>query len=138
MYAQYQERKEDRDAKAKAKRARQEANTDHDDEFEGFAEKHELGNETDASSDADLVEDEDDDDAETDEEDVDLLNDLRPKEQNKGALSGRAASFFQQDLFKDIGGIDEGADSEAQNEDKGGDSGVDVDSPELKLSLIHI
>ncbi|KAI6824185.1 hypothetical protein KC332_g6917 [Hortaea werneckii] len=132
MYAQYQERKEDRDAKAKAKRARQEANTDHDDEFEGFAEKHELGNETDASSDADLVEDEDDDDAETDEEDVDLLNDLRPKEQKKGALSGRAASFFQQDLFKDLEGIDEGADSEAENEDKGRDSGVDVDSPELK------
>ncbi|TKA29174.1 hypothetical protein B0A50_03684 [Salinomyces thailandicus] len=129
MYAQYQEKREDRDAKAKAKRARKEANNDHEDEFEGFGEKGgNKAEDTDASSDADLIEDEDDE-LDTDEEDVELLNELRPKEEKKGALSGRAASFFQQDIFKDLDGLDDGAESEAEKEQ---DSGVDVDSPPLK------
>ncbi|KAF2767705.1 FtsJ-domain-containing protein, partial [Teratosphaeria nubilosa] len=121
MYGQYQERREDRDAKARAKRLRTAANADNDDEFEGFDDK-EDGAETDASSDADLMED-DDDDYTTDEEDAKLLDDLRPKEQKKaGALSGRAASFFQQDIFKDLGGIEDGEDEVEQR-----DSGVDSD-----------
>ncbi|KAK5137276.1 hypothetical protein LTR08_000246 [Meristemomyces frigidus] len=132
MYEQYQERREDRDAKAKAKRMRKEANADHDDEFEGFDgedEDEDRGAETDASSDADLLEDEDDD-ADLEDGDATLLNELRPKDQMKGGLSGRAASFFQQDIFKDLGGVDdEGEDSEVE---KQRDSGVDVDSPPLK------
>ncbi|KAH9843382.1 hypothetical protein Tdes44962_MAKER07452 [Teratosphaeria destructans] len=135
MYEQYQERKEDRDAKARAKRLRKAANADNDDEFEGFDDKEE-GAETDASSDADLMED-DDDDYETDEEDAKLLDDLRPKEQKKpGALSGRAASFFQQDIFKDLGGIEDSEDEVEQR-----DSGVDVGSgsstsPPLKAKKV--
>ena len=128
MYTQYQERREDRDAKAKTKRARKEANTDHDDEFEGFGEKGE-GADTDASEDDGLVED-DDDDVSTDEEDAELLNELKPKEK-KGALSGRAASFFQQDIFKGLDGIEDGAEDEVEKER---DSGVDVDSPPLKAA----
>ncbi|KAK4539167.1 hypothetical protein LTR36_001190 [Oleoguttula mirabilis] len=128
MYEQYQERREDRDAKVKAKRARKQANGEDDEEFEGF-DGEDKGAETDASSDADLVEDEDDDLA-TDEEDTTLLNELRPKDQMKGGLSGRAASFFQQDIFKDLGGVeDDGDESEAE---KARDSGIDVDSPPLK------
>jgi len=130
MYEQYQERREDRDAKAKAKRARKEANLEHDDDFEGF-DADDKDAETDASSDADLIEDEDDE-FETDEEDAELLNELRAKDQKKGGLSGRAASFFEQDIFKDLGGIDDGAESETEKER---DSGVDLDSPPLKATL---
>lgn len=131
MYEQYQERREDRDAKARAKRARKQANGEDDEEFEGFDGRKEDGAETDASSDGDLIED-DDDELATDEEDATLLNELRPKDQMRGGLSGRAASFFQQDIFKDLGGVeDDGAESEAEKER---DSGVDVDSPLLKAT----
>ncbi|KAK4554434.1 AdoMet-dependent rRNA methyltransferase spb1 [Recurvomyces mirabilis] len=124
MYEKYQEGKEDRDAKARAKRIRMEANGDNDDEFEGF-DGEDKGAETDASSDAGIVEDESGD--ETDEEEAELLNQLAPKENvKKGALSGRAASFFQQDIFADIGGIEEEADDE--DADLARDSGVDVNS----------
>jgi AdoMet-dependent rRNA methyltransferase SPB1 len=138
MYEMYQERREDRDAKARAKRARKDANADHDDEFEGFDD--DKGAETDASSDAGLVED-DDDDFSTDDEDVELLNELRPKEEKKpGALSGRAASFFQQDIFKDLGELDEEEHEEEEHEEEEAaeveqrDSAVEVSSasPPLK------
>jgi len=126
MYELFQERREDRDAKARAKRARRDANADNDDEFEGF-DNDDKGVETDASSDVDLVEDEDYE-SETDESDAQLLNELQPKDQNKpGALSRRAASFFQNEIFKSIGEI-EGPDSEDEEEIEQRDSGVEVGS----------
>lgn len=126
MYELFQERREDRDAKARAKRARRDANADNDDEFEGFA-NDDKGVETDASSDVDLVEDEDYE-SETDESDAQLLNELQPKDQNKaGALSRRAASFFQHEIFKSIGEIEE-PDSEDDEEIEQRDSGVEVGS----------
>lgn len=137
MYEQYQERKEDRDTKARAKRARKEARgSDDDEEFEGF-DADEKGADTDATSDEDLVEDEDDDDdIEMGEDNTELLNDLRPRlEEKRGGLSGRASSFFQQDIFKDLGGMDDFDEGEAEKER---DSGVDLDSaspsPDLKES----
>lgn len=134
MYESYQERREDRDTKARAKRIRREAQPD-EDEFEGF-DGQDQGAETDASSDADLIEDDSADDLDS-EPDGDIITTLQPKVAEKNGLSGRAASFFQQDIFKDIVGINnEGEDSEVERER---DSGVDVasgsPSPELKTSM---
>ncbi|EMC98465.1 hypothetical protein BAUCODRAFT_87111 [Baudoinia panamericana UAMH 10762] len=129
LYESYQERKEDRDTKARAKRVRKETNPgESDDEFEGFDKAADEGAETDASSDADLIEDNDDDDLETGVEDAALLNDLAPKDgPRQGALSGRAASFFQQDIFRDLE-VDNDLDDEAHLDheaDVGRDSGID-------------
>ena len=128
MYEDYQVRKEDRDTKARAKRVRKQARGDEEEEeFEGF-EGEGKGAETDASSDAELMED---DDASEGEGDADgaMMTGLSGKDPKQGGLSGRAASFFQQDIFKDIGGVDDGAESEVEVER---DSGVDLTSPELK------
>lgn len=131
MYEQYQEKKEDRDTKARAKRARKEAGKNREDEFEGFDDE-EKGADTDASSDAELVEeDHSDSDWSDEDEEQGLTTTLRPKNK-KGELSNRAASFFQQDIFSGIDGLDE--DEEMQDADKGRDSGIDVDSPELKAA----
>jgi len=122
MYEQYQERREDRDTKARAKRTRKEARGQDDEDFEGF-DAQEREADTDASSDADLVEDEDEElDSDDDQGEDGLLTDLVPQP-SKDGLSGRAASFFQQDIFKDLGGFDDGAASELER-----DSGVDVGS----------
>ncbi|KAK5118986.1 hypothetical protein LTR62_000197 [Meristemomyces frigidus] len=124
MYNKYQEGKEDRNAKARAKRIRREANGEDEEAFEGFDEEDE-GAETDASSDAGIVEESGDED--TDGEEAELLNKLVPREDlKKGQLSGRASSFFQQDIFQDIGGMED--DAEDEEVDLGRDSGVDVGS----------
>ena len=125
MYEQYQEKKEDRDAKARAKRVRKETRgEDDDDEFDGFGEDKdsEAGAETDGSSDDDLIEDDDS----ADEGSVGeprLMAGLKGREDTKSGLSGRAANFFQQDIFKNLDGMDEEPDS-----DMGKDSGIDVNS----------
>lgn len=128
MYEMYQARREDRDAKARAKRARKEAKgDDQEEEFEDFDAREKTAD-TDASSDEDLLEDEDD--SGSDAEDGDgLMTDLRPKDDKKGGLSRRAAAFFQQDMFDGIEGLDDEDDTNAEKER---DSGIDVDSPELK------
>ncbi|CAK3973758.1 et-dependent rRNA methyltransferase SPB1 [Lecanosticta acicola] len=127
MYELYQQGRENRDAKARAKRVRKEAKGDEEEEFEDF-DTREKGADTDASSDDGLVEDEDD--SESDEDDGDgLTTDLAPKDDKQGGLSRRAAAFFQQDLFDGIEGLDEDVEADAEKER---DSGIDVDSPELK------
>jgi AdoMet-dependent rRNA methyltransferase SPB1 len=133
LYEQYQEKKEDRDTKARAKRARKLARgNDIEEEFEGFDAEGKDG--SDESSDDGLLED--DDDSDSDHEDVGegLLTDLQGKDTKEGGLTRRAASFFQQDIFKGIDGLDEEEEDEEDEPeaDKGRDSGVDVDSPELK------
>ena len=127
MYEDYQVRKEDRDTKTRAKRVRREAHGEDGEEFEGF-DGEDKAAETDASSDASLIENESADDFGGDSDgDGRMMTDLQQKKE--GTLSGRAASFFQQDIFKDMGGLEDDIDMD-------GDSGVDVGSgspsPELK------
>jgi AdoMet-dependent rRNA methyltransferase SPB1 len=111
LYEQYQERKSDADAKFRAKKARKE----HEDgDWEGFsADNH-------SSDDDELNEDSSDDSA---DEDVpskgSLLTDLDRGEKKAGGLSKRAAQFFDQDIFKDIGGIpEEELEPEMQDDDE--------------------
>jgi len=125
MYEQYQSRKEERDAKARAKRMRKEHK---DDEFEGFSDK-----EKDEDSDGDLVEDvASDDSSDEDDDDRNLVTDLDSSAAPASGLTRRAASFFDQDLFKGIDGLD-GIEEEVRDRD----SGVDMEdsssaSPPLK------
>jgi AdoMet-dependent rRNA methyltransferase SPB1 len=128
MYELYQEKLEDRDTKARAKRARKEAGKNREDEFEGFGDENA---ESDASSEAEAVVEEESDSDWSDEEDGGLTTDLQPKKKD-GELSSRAASFFQQDIFSGIDGLDE--DEEMEDVEKARDSGIDVNSPELKTA----
>lgn len=129
MYQQYTEKREERSAKVKAKRARMKARGgDSDEEFEGF------GSDNDNNSDSDdgLRAEEDDDEASSDEEDGSgdkLMTDLKNKPApRKDGLTNRAANFFEQDIFKDIGGIDDDVEEEEEEDEVDPDSGVDVNS----------
>lgn len=100
MYEQYQEKKSEIDAKYRAKKSRKE----HEDgDWEGFS----AGEQ---DSDGDRLEGDSSDES-SDEDDEDkpvtksLLTDLERDESNPNGLSKRAAQFFDQDLFKDIGGL---------------------------------
>lgn len=95
LYESYQQRKEENDAKERAKRARKLRETD---DFEGFS-----GSESGGISD--------------DEVDAEKVLPLRPATATKG-LSTRAARFFDQDLFQDLGM------SDAAN---GDDSAIEMD-----------
>lgn len=99
MYEQYQEKKSEIDAKYRAKKSRKE----HEDgDWEGFS----AGE---ADSDGDRLEgdssDESSDDDDEDKPSRSLLTDLDNEESNPNGLSKRATQFFDQDLFKDIGGL---------------------------------
>jgi AdoMet-dependent rRNA methyltransferase SPB1 len=100
MYEQYQERKSDLDAKFRAKKARKE----HEDgDWEGFsADGH-------GSDDNDKLEQDSSDDDSEDEtaSKRSLLTDLERHDKKVGGLSKRAAQFFDQDIFKGIGGLPE-------------------------------
>lgn len=98
LYESYQRRKEDNDVKQRVKRARKEKETD---DFEGFS----------GSENADA--------SETEMEARQVLP-LRPATANQG-LSSRAANFFDQDLFQDLG-ISDGADD--------GDSAIEMNDDE--------
>ena len=82
MYESFQQRREEADAKARAKRARKEKETD---EWQGLSDEGEAG---DAAT-----------DAETDVEDDYSMREL-PKAEG---LSTKAAMFFDQDIFQDLG-----------------------------------
>lgn len=97
LYEQYQERKSDADAKFRAKKARKE----HEDgDWEGFSADNQ------SSEGSELDEDSDD---ESGDESIPskrpLLTDLDRSGKKTGGLSKRAAQFFDQDIFRDIGGI---------------------------------
>lgn len=99
MYDLYTARKSETDAKFRAKKARKE----HDDgDWEGFsADGH-------GSDDGDKLEGDSSDESSDDEEaspKKSLLTDLSLKDPKTGGLSRRAAQFFDQDIFKDIGGV---------------------------------
>jgi AdoMet-dependent rRNA methyltransferase SPB1 len=125
MYEQYQERKSELDAKFRAKKARKE----HEDgDWEGFsAEEH-------ASDDDDKLEEDSSDDSEDEEPSSKrpLLTDLDRNDQKANGLSKRAAQFFSQDIFKDIGGILE-EDSNGEMED--GEEEIAADLEQLNSML---
>lgn len=100
MYESFQQRREEADAKSRAKRARKEKETD---EWEGLSDEgdHAGGDTT---------------DAETDGEDDYAMRDL-PKSEG---LSTKAAMFFDQDIFQDLG-IEDAED----DDDK--DSAIEMD-----------
>ncbi|KAL2075296.1 hypothetical protein VTL71DRAFT_239 [Oculimacula yallundae] len=111
LYDQYQERKSDTDAKFRAKKARKE----HEDgDWEGFSAGEEA-------SDDDKFEEDSSDESSDDESTPKrpLLTDLKGKDSKTGGLSRKAAQFFDQDLFKDIGGIpEEEEESDAEDEEE--------------------
>jgi AdoMet-dependent rRNA methyltransferase SPB1 len=129
MYEQYQEKKSEMDTKYRAKKARRE----HEDgDWEGFsADEHD--------SDDDMLEEDSSDESSDDEAPSKrpLLTNLDRSEKNSGGLSRRAAQFFDQDIFKDIGGIPEEAESEVESDEdeinadlEKLDSVIELDAPE--------
>ncbi len=120
MYDQYRERKSESDAKYRAKRARQEHG---DDEWEGFS----AGDGPNSDSEDEL--DEESGDESDSEDDLaperPLLTDLDNGPSEIGGLSKRARSFFSQDIFKDIPGLDDEPD----------ESNVDGQRLELNVTI---
>ena len=98
MYEQYQERLEERDSKLRAKKARKAYEAE---EWDGFS-----------NSDKDDSDDEDEDAAESEGVPADTAP---PK---SGTLSNKAAMFFDQDVFQDLGVEDvEDDEEEAESQD---------------------
>ncbi|KAK6350017.1 AdoMet-dependent rRNA methyltransferase spb1 [Orbilia brochopaga] len=114
MYEQFVQRKAERDDKFKAKKARKE---NADDEWEGIDE-----DKTEVTSDEEVVaeDDDDDDDSSEDDEESDpkerLVTSLENDTRSSGGLSKKAALFFDQDIFKEFGDIEEeGASTDEDN-----------------------
>jgi len=107
LYYQYQDRKSDADAKFRAKKARKEHN---DGDWEGFPD-HER------SSGDDLEQDQSSDESSVEEDEGQstgtLLYPRHSSAQGQDGLTRRAAMFFEQDIFKDIGGIDAEKDNDS-------------------------
>lgn len=122
MYDQYQDRKSESDAKFRAKKNRKEYE---DGDWEGFsADNH--------GSDDEKLENDSSDESSDDEGapvTKSLLTDLDNEEQKPNALSKRAAQFFDQDIFKDIGGVVE-EESEADDEEDEHEMAADLDDLE--------
>ncbi len=114
LYSQYQERKSESDAKYRAKKARKECQ---DGDWEGFSD-HER------NSDEDFEHNQSSDDSSAeDKEDQDSGRLIYPQNgyaQGQAGLTRRAALFFEQDIFKDIGdlGAEEEHDSAVHLEDE--------------------
>jgi len=120
MYEQFVERKSEADAKYRAKRARRERD---DGEWNGFSEDEKAENSDNGDAEDDVYASSSDDE----EDGVKLLTDLDYTESKVGGLSKRAAAFFDQDIFKDIEGLEPDVGDEVGDRD----SGIDVDdSPE--------
>lgn len=116
MYNRYTEKREERDSKLRAKKARKERNEEG--EFEGFSNDEEA----DSDDGGPAIEYDSDSD---DEEPAQLITDLDNSAAPANGLTKRAANFFDQDLFKDIDGLD-GLEDEEPLKDL--DSGIEMDS----------
>lgn len=117
MYEMYQEQKSSADAKFRAKKARKE----HEDgDWEGISAAEEQ------SDDDNLEEDSSDESDDEEPSKQPLLTDLERNEKKTGGLSKRATQFFDQDIFKDIGGVLEEEDGE-KDEDEDEDVQADLD-----------
>lgn len=115
MYEEYVENKSARDAKYRAKRARKE---DEDGEWNGFSDSEKA-----ESSDEEMVEDDASDMSDDEEVPKSLVTDLDNSIQT--GLTLRASRFFDQDIFKDIDGLEGLEDDE--------DSGIDLESGESEV-----
>lgn len=111
LYEQYQDRKSDADAKFRAKKARKE----HEDgDWEGFSADNKSDDESELDEDSS---DDEGDNAGSSKRP--LLTDLEVEDKKAGGLSRRATQFFDQDIFKDIGGIpDEEIESDTEMVDE--------------------
>ncbi|KAK6509448.1 AdoMet-dependent rRNA methyltransferase spb1 [Arthrobotrys musiformis] len=111
MYEQYVEKKAERDDKFKAKRARKQGN---DDEWDGIDENKK----DDVTSDEDVIAEEDDDDDSSEDDDGEpeqrLVTSLDSEPTTASGLSKKAALFFDQDIFKEFGDVEEGGSSEEE------------------------
>lgn len=118
LYESYKERRAEVDARYRAKKARKQKYQGLDEEeFEGFSDREE----DDAPSDAEQSEESEEDLEEDDDEDngpKSLITRLDKDIPAEGALTRRAAMFFDQEAFKGIDGLD-GLDD--------GDSGIDME-----------
>lgn len=124
MYEQYQERKSETDAKFRAKKARKEYE---DGDWEGFSADN-------RDSDDDKLEDDSSDESSDDDRAPmarSLLTDLEADEKGSSGLSKRAAQFFDQDIFKDIGGVPEDG-SDADAEENLGEFEADLDKLDIE------
>lgn len=110
MYEQYQEQRDNADAKQRAKRARK----SYDDEaWEGVSNASE-------SSDEELIQDESSSEYSSDEDGITPARLIEPAVVNNGnRLTSRAALFFDQDIFRNLGSLDIQTD---------GDSGIEMES----------
>ena len=135
LYSQYQERKSESDAKYRAKRARKES---HDGDWEGFSDRENESDEAleqDHTSDGYSVEGDPDDARQ-------LLYPQSQDTQGRNGLTRRAALFFEQDIFKDVGdlGIEEEHDSavhldDEETDDKPATRAVEAPNLSLKYPL---
>lgn len=125
MYDQYQDRKASSDAKFRAKKSRKE----HEDgDWEGFsADNH--GSDDDDELEGDSSDESSDEETETKRS---LLTDLEIEEKKSSGLSRRAAQFFDQDIFKDIGGIPE---EEPESELEEGEEEIAADLDALDVVM---
>ena len=116
QYDEYVEQKSARDAKYRAKRAR---GDNEDGEWNGFSD-----GEKEESDDEELVQDAESDSSDDEEEDgpKKLITTLEPDDTAGSGLTRRATRFFDQDIFKDIDGLDDLEEDE--------DSGIDVEGEE--------
>lgn len=114
MFDQYRERKAEADTKYRAKKARQEHK---DEEWEGVSgdEQQSSGDEEELEQDSSDDSDDSDDDNETSRRP--LVTDLDSTTNGPDGLSKRAKSFFNQDIFKDMGEILGEDEDEPEDED---------------------
>ncbi|KAI9718415.1 MAG: AdoMet-dependent rRNA methyltransferase spb1 [Candelaria pacifica] len=115
MYELYQEKKSDADAKFRAKRNRKEH---HDGEWEG------LSNQEESSGD-DVIQDassEGSSDEEDESPNTNLPTGARAHGRQNDGLTNRAALFFDQDIFKGIGGLENTVDEDSAIDMADGDS----------------
>jgi AdoMet-dependent rRNA methyltransferase SPB1 len=130
LYEQYQERKSDSDAKFRAKKARKE----HEDgDWEGFSADGHSSSDDDEKLDVDSSDESDDDEGTPKRP---LLTDLEPEDKKAGGLSRRATQFFDQDIFKDIGGIpDEDSESDVEMDDDEEEISADLDKLDIIMQV---
>ena len=121
-YEQYVERKAETDSKYRAKKARKEHE---DDEWEGFGDLEKSSDDDDDENDDEVIAQEDgnsnSDESEGENCSADkkgLLTSLDNNEKGTNGLSKRASLFFDQDIFKDIGDLDDGTPNDEENSDE--------------------
>ncbi|RKF64776.1 AdoMet-dependent rRNA methyltransferase spb1 [Erysiphe neolycopersici] len=116
LYEQFQERKSESDLKYRAKKARKE----HEDgEWQGFSEDNVTSDDENLNEDSS---DEDSDDGEPENQKSLLTNLRNDTALTSSGLSRRAAQFFSQDIFKEIGGVAKDAEVELEDETEGSSS----------------